>query len=131
MAYRVTEQDVRDVIDVPPGTDVTPFIVLANLEVTERCVPAGYTAPRLKEIERWYAAHLLLLNKQRPKQSEGVGGGSWSMTSPQLGKKLESTMPGQQVLQLDYACTLLNPSSVTWAGVAEDDYTAGGAHDVG
>lgn len=102
MSTRVTEQDVKQIID----TDVhcEPFIIAANSIVTAKLSTSGLSAEVLFEIERWLSAHFVAIKDPRP-VSESIGGASVSFGSA-LGKGLEATMYGQQVKILDTTGTL-------------------------
>ncbi len=98
---RTTDEAVGGIIDVDSGDDLTPFILSANELVTEICVPAGYTEQRLELIERWLAAHFYaIFNQSNAIQSEKTGPVSASYMS-NIGRVLQYTRWGQQVLALD------------------------------
>lgn len=85
-------------------TDLTPFINAANTLVTELCVPAGYDADRLEQIETWLASHFYAIRDPRL-QSEGAAGASGSYQG-QTAMMLSGTSYGQQSMLLDTAGAL-------------------------
>ncbi len=121
-AMRVEDSDVTAILEIEePFPNLVPFITAANQLVTELCVPAGYPEARLKEIERWLAAHLFCV-REKQATSESAGGVSTSYAG-QTGMRLEATFYGQTVMMLDTEQSLLklqNPPRakprMTWLG---------------
>jgi len=102
---RVIQSEVLAIIDVDSTiTDLTPFITIANLLVTEK-LSTIHSDDMLKEIERWLAAHFVAIRDPRAK-SESIGGISISYGGNMNGEGLRSTLYGQQVLALDFSGTL-------------------------
>lgn len=100
MANRVTTEEVEAIIDTTL-TDISAFITAANLTVTARLGDdEDLSDDQLKEIERWLAAHLVAIRDPRLK-AEGADGATATYEKGQLGKSLEFTSYGQQVLMLD------------------------------
>ena len=122
MSYRVEDSDITAILEVEDSSfPLTPFIASANSLVTELCVPAGYDDDRLKEIERWLAAHFVCV-REKQTTSEGAGGVSTSYAG-QTGMRLESTLYGQTAMILDTEQSLQklqNPPRakprMTWLG---------------
>ena len=56
---RVIDAEIKEIIDTTIDTD--PFIEAANLVVTARLANQGIGDDLLKEIERWFAAHLVAI----------------------------------------------------------------------
>jgi hypothetical protein len=89
------------VTDILPTTlDVMPFLLTASTLVDTYLGTADVSFAVLQEIERWLAAHLCCLADPRATQRR-LGATEVTMERPQLGKGLESTRYGQQVLLLD------------------------------
>lgn len=97
---RVTEAEVREIIDVDEGISLAAFIAAANLTITAQMTGSGLAVATLKELERWLAAHFVAIRDPRT-SSESIGGASISYTVPKLGAGLDSTPYGQQVKLLD------------------------------
>lgn len=100
MAVRVTATEVKEVLDNSTLTDaqVNPYITSANTLVNA-ALGTG-TTDLLKEIERWLAAHMITITRERQAKSEGAGGASITY-SESFGDGLGSTTYGQMVLSLD------------------------------
>ena len=120
---RVTSDEVLEIIDTDL-TNITPFISAANIIVTDRLGSAGIGSELLKEIERWLAAHFLAVREPNVK-SETVGGASATYETSVLGKRLEGTSYGQQVLILDPTGSLaqLGKKKASFSAVDWDDWT--------
>lgn len=98
MAYRVTDTEVKKIIDTTITT--TPFIRSANLVVTDRLVGQGLSTDMLKEIELWLAAHFVAIrDKQFVKRKIGDAEDTYQVGK--LGEGLKATEFGQQVILLD------------------------------
>ncbi len=100
---RVTAAEVKEIMDHCTVTDVIvdTFIDAANDLVTR--VFSGdetTTTTTLKEIERFFAAHLIACTISRTTSDEKIGDASLKYTG-QWGKNLDSTPYGQIVKQLD------------------------------
>ena len=107
MSARVTDAEVREIIDIDTSiTNITPFITIANLMVTEKLGDSGLSAEMLKEIERWLAAHFVAMRDPRVK-SESIGGITTSYQGT-TGEGLKSTLYGQQAILMDTTGTLAN-----------------------
>jgi len=108
MANRVDPNEVKEILD----TDLTDaaieaFITAANLTVTKYLEDEDLSDAQLKEIERWYTAHLIACTRQREVQKENVGQASVTYGGrTDLG--LDATMYGQQVKLLDTSGILSN-----------------------
>ena len=100
---RVIASEVRQIMENCTLDDQTidAFIVGANELVTQ--VYAGditMTTKLLKEIEKWFTAHMIASTIQRTATEEEVGDARVKYTG-YFSKKLESTPYGQMVLTLD------------------------------
>ncbi len=101
---RVTDTEVKKIIITT--TDTTPFITVANQIVTEKISgESTLDDARLKEIEKWLAAHFVASTIERQAKSEKTGNASIVyMGGDGLG--LDATTYGQQVKVLDTTGTL-------------------------
>jgi len=106
MAVRVTAEEVQAIMeggapDVDESVIDETFIVAANAVVNE-AFALDTTTPTtiLKEIERWFAAHMIACTLQRTASEEEIMDARVKYTG-YWGKKLESTSYGQMVLTLD------------------------------
>lgn len=105
---RVTGAEVKEIIDtVLTADECTPFITAANLIINDRLTSSGFSSAYLKEIERWYSAHLVYIRDPQLK-SEKIGDGKDDFNVPSTGKNLEGTPYGQQVLLLDTTGSMAN-----------------------
>lgn len=110
MAF-TTPVQVESIIEVDPNAlnpDLVPFIDAAHELVVELCVPEGYSAFRLEQIERWLAAHFYAIRDPR-KDSEKAGPVS-EKNQYKLGLNLLVTTYGQQAAMLDTAGKLAENS---------------------
>jgi hypothetical protein len=100
MAARVTATEVKEVLNDSTLLDaqVDPYILSATTLV-DATLGTGTTAI-LKEIERWLAAHMITITRERQAKSEGAGGAS-IVYSENFGEGLKATTYGQMVLTLD------------------------------
>jgi hypothetical protein len=103
--FRVTTDEVNDIMtdSVSPSKDLTPHIETANLMVTEDLVGQGLSDARLKLIEKWLSAHFAAIDVEKGGLTRiRTGDASEGYTAPtRMGKGLEMTRYGQQVMMLD------------------------------
>ena len=109
MANRATEEEVLEVM--PANTSLTedtilPFITSANVFVTDLLTDVLSTTI-LKEIEKWLAAHMATVVRERLSKEAGAGG-AYIKYAGEWGQELASTQYGQMVLMLDTSNTLRN-----------------------
>jgi hypothetical protein len=118
---RVNDAEVRLIIDIDTSiTDLTPFITIANLLVTDKLGASSLSVELLKEIERWLAAHFVAMRDQRVK-SESIGGISTVYTGT-TGQGLFSTLYGQTAMTLD-TTGILTQCGMKRASFDVEDYT--------
>ena len=102
MAFRVNADEVKEIIDTSLSDPVIEaFISAANPTVTELLGSiTSLSAVQLKEIERWFTAHLIACTRERQidKETTGQAGATYS---GQTEMGLDATMYGQQVKVLD------------------------------
>jgi len=101
MATRATEAEVKAIIDTDRTVEqVTPFLKVANLLVTDMLTDQEYSDSLLKEIERWLAAHFVAIRDPRTVR-EKIGEAEDTYQG-KFGEGLSGTSYGQQVMLLDY-----------------------------
>lgn len=102
MAARVTATEVKAVMDNCTLLDATVDIFIAAASEVVTQVLAGTTLGTvlLKEIERYFTAHMIASTLHRTTSEEKLGDASVKYTG-KWDKKLESTPYGQIVLILD------------------------------
>lgn len=104
---RVTATEVKAILDDSALSDpiVDTYILGANALVTENLAGTSMSADLLKEIERWVAAHLISVTRERQAKKEGAGGASIEYTG-EWGTGLSGSSYGQMAMTLDYTGTL-------------------------
>lgn len=101
---RVTATEVKAILD---GCTTADAVVEVMIDAAEELVDevfendADMNTTLMKEIERWFVAHMIASTLWRTTASEKVGDAEAKYTG-QWGKMLESTPYGQMVLQLDF-----------------------------
>ena len=105
MAARVNDAEVKEIIDTSLTT--TAFITAANLTVNNYLGGTDLDDDTLKEIERWLSAHFVAIRDPKIR-SEGMGKATQVYEVGLMGKSLEFTSWGQQVLLLDSSGKLRN-----------------------
>ena len=106
---RVTDSEVCAVIDTE--RDVSPFIETANLVVTEQLAGAGLSAARLKQIELYLSAHFVAITEERGALTTSDTGSSKEVYAIEIGRGLNATRYGQQVITLDSSGILIVSAS--------------------
>jgi hypothetical protein len=110
MAIRVVASEVRQIMDNCTLSDqvVDSFIVAANAVINKVFAEDTETgATLLKEIEKWFTAHMIASTLSRTTSEEKVGDASLKYTG-QWGKNLDSTPYGQMVKVLDTSSKMSN-----------------------
>jgi len=100
---RVTAAEVLAIMDgVTLDTPVVNgYINSAGITIDANIVPIGkLSADVLKELEKWLAAHLISITRERLTTKEGAGG-AYVEYAGVFGEGLKSTQYGQMVLFLD------------------------------
>ncbi len=98
MAARVTQAEVEEIVEIDSSISITPFITVATLIVDEELVGRGLSDARLKEIERYLAAHFYCVRDPRvTSESAGVS----ASYEGSAGQNLSRTRYGQQAILLD------------------------------
>ena len=98
---RTTPAEVLLVMDNVTLSDtiVNTYILAAN-RMVNNILGVSTTDPILIEIERWLAAHLIAITRERQAKKEGAGGASIEYAG-EFGMGLSSTSYGQMVMTLD------------------------------
>ena len=100
MAVRVTDAEVKEIIETTINT--VPFIIAANLLVTNTLGSTGLSAATLTEIERWVSAHLVAIRvRQATKEKIADAEITFEGNQTSMGKGLLATTYGQQAIMLD------------------------------
>jgi hypothetical protein len=107
MANRVTATEVKAIMDEVTLADavIDSYISGANTIVTDNLGSTTLSVAMLKEIERWLAAHLVAITRERTAKKEGAGGASIEYTG-EWGSGFDSTSYGQTAIALDSTGTL-------------------------
>ena len=125
---RVTASDVDEIMEKDLSSlDITPFITIANLLVTEKLGSSSLSADLLKEIERWLAAHFVAVSyKDERIQQEKIDVASVTYMSMGSGKTgLDMTPYGRQVKLLDTTGAFISDlvASIHMFGPTHNDIT--------
>ena len=101
MTNRATANEVLAIV-ATDKTDIEPYIEAANQLVTELLSSSGFSDDRLKEIERWLAAHFLSVSDTGGGAiTEHETGDTRVRYQSVSGENLRNTSYGSQVLLLD------------------------------
>lgn len=105
----VTEAEVRAIITTNL-TDLSSFITSANELTSTELSGKGLSTSRLKDIEKWLAAHFVAINDDKLRTVEEEVGESRRRTGENvrgvIGQGLLLTRFGQQAIVLDSTGTL-------------------------
>jgi len=107
MSNRVTEAEVLEVMPADTtliAATILPYITSANVFVTD-LLESVHADTILKEIEKWLAAHMATVTRERLSKEAGAGG-AYIKYAGMWGEELSSTQYGQMVLMLDTSNTL-------------------------
>jgi hypothetical protein len=108
MATRVTASEVLAIMDSALAeSDISAFLISANVFVTNNLESSGLSESVLKEIERWVTAHMVAITKERQSKDEGAGTAYIKYTG-QWGEGLLQTSYGQMAINLDSSGILAN-----------------------
>ena len=128
---RVTEAQVRQIIDTDADFSLTPFIDTANAltdYVSSKDTNSELTAALLVQIEKWLAAHFYAIRDPQPQEERTEEASAVHQGKTELG--LDLTHWGQQAKRLDVTGTLAQLDrtkhrvSVQWLGLAPSEQTA-------
>lgn len=126
---RTTEAAVQAIVETEDDISLTPFIEVANMLVTKKCLDSDYDDAQLELIERWLSAHFYAVRDLR-RSSEKAGSVGESFQY-KVDLNLAVTVYGQQAMVIDTDGNLakLNKetgnggpmrASVTWVGTAPE-----------
>lgn len=104
MGVRVSEEELLAILDVATdgtGPYVLNFVEDAHLFVEETLISTGMTEARLKIIEKYLAAHLYTITKERGGITEEETGDSRAAYRKMTGTGLGSTPFGELALGAD------------------------------
>lgn len=104
---RTTVDDIKAILDDTGLTDLQlgDYLTSANIYVTGNLSDKGLSDDVLTEIERWIAAHMVSITRERPAK-EAEAGGARILYTGEWGKGLENTSYGQMAIALDSTGTL-------------------------
>lgn len=129
MAWRVTEEEVRGIIETDEKISVAPFIASATAltdRVSAQDSASVLNAALLKEIEKNLAAHFYALRD--PQYAENKTGDASAVYQGETGKGLDYTPWGQAAKDLDISGTLATlgkkPVGMSWLGKPPSEQTA-------
>jgi hypothetical protein len=108
MTVRTTIEDVEYILDNTGLEDdvLESFIEGANVFVTANLADKSLNTTLLAEIERWIAAHMISVTRERT-YSEAEAGGAKVKYTGRWGEGLKSTSYGLMAIELDTSDTLL------------------------
>ncbi len=107
---RTTTQKVKDIITLDTSittANIQACILAATTLIDDNLSASGYSTAMLEIIETWLAAHFVAINDPRAK-SEKIGDATTQYAMAPMGKALEATPYGQQVLTFESTGTLAN-----------------------
>ena len=100
MANRVTEAEVKAILDNTTLTDPQVLAFIGSANVLINTAFGTGTTDILKELERWVAAHMIAITRERQAKKEEAGGAKIEYTGD-YGAGLKSTSYGQMAISLD------------------------------
>lgn len=126
MAWRVTEEDVRDIVETDEALSIAPFLNAATAltdYVSAQDSLSLLNSALLVEIEKYLAAHFYALRD--PQYSEKKTGDASAVFQGKTAMGLDSTHWGQAAKNLDVTGTLATLGKkkigVSWLGKAPSD----------
>ena len=104
---RTNIEDVKNILDETTLSDVilTAYVNSANVFVTAALTGKGLSDAVMEEIEKWIAAHMVTITRERVAREEGAGG-AFIKYAGVWGAGLASTSYGQMAINLDTSNTL-------------------------
>ena len=104
---RTTATEVKEILDNSTLTDgqVNAYITTANLFVTNHLGSTTLDADTLADIERWIAAHTIVMTRERQAKKEEAGSAKIEYVG-EFGMGLRQTSYGQTAIMLDTTNTL-------------------------
>ena len=104
---RTTVDDVKNILDDTGLSDaiLLAFVNSANVFVTATLTGKSLSDAVMEEIEKWIAAHMVTITRERVAKKEGAGG-AFIEYAGEWGRGLASTSYGQMAINLDTSETL-------------------------
>jgi len=131
MAWRITESEVRAIIDTDSNLSVAPFIDMANAlvdKIEDNDSEAIMNATLLKLVEKSLAAHFY--SRRDPQYTSKPTGGASGSFQGQTGYGFDSTLWGQDAKRMDltgFLTKLDMPGSrkakMSWLGKPKSEQT--------
>lgn len=122
---RVTAAEVLIIMDNVVLADpiVEAYISGAETFVDENLASTSLSETALKEIERWLAAHLIAVTRERQSKKESAGKASIEYAGV-WGEGLKMTSYGQTAIALDNTGTLqiLSGKAITFYAIPSKEY---------
>jgi hypothetical protein len=112
MANRVTPEELAPIVPDVSASSLAPYISTANLIVDEEIVGKGLSDARLKEIEKYLAAHFATITNGELTMRK-IGDSQDSYAKGLAGKGLKETAFGRQACLLDTSGTLASQGADT------------------
>lgn len=109
---RITDTDVRELVELDDATDIDWAVESAEDIVTTHLADVGHTDSILSRITLFIAAHFAALQSERGgliRESTGVASANYANI---YGEGFRSTRWGQQALALDSSGTLANVTQI-------------------
>ncbi|MFP4019432.1 MAG: hypothetical protein ACLFUH_09305 [Bacteroidales bacterium] len=101
METRTTVEEVKNILDTDlDDAIIEDYIETANLQVTDTIGDKGLGEDRLRQIEKYLAAHFVVVTRERQAEMEEIDNARIRYAGT-FGKYLEMSSYGQQVLILD------------------------------
>ncbi|MFP4047483.1 MAG: hypothetical protein ACLFT4_06955 [Bacteroidales bacterium] len=101
-----TPNDIKLIIDTDmEDDDISGYIDSASALIETWFSGVSASTTMLKEVERWLAAHLIAMSKERQVKEEGAGG-AYVRYSGIFGTGLKTTSYGQTAIEIDSTNTL-------------------------
>lgn len=129
MAWRVTEEDVRGIIDTDLNFSIAPFLDVATAltdHISSEDSAGDLNSALLTQIEKWLAAHFYAIKD--PQYIEKKTGDASAKFQGQTAMGLDSTYWGQMAKQLDVSGTLATLGKgkvkLEWLGLPPSEQTA-------
>ena len=104
---RTNVNDLKKILDdsALAYSTLSAYIDSANVFVTATLTGQSLSTALLTEIEKWIAAHMVTITRERVAKKEGAGG-AFIEYAGEWGRGLASTSYGQMAINLDTSETL-------------------------
>ena len=98
---RVSDNELRELVEAGNGEQLTPYIEDAHLLIDETLDLSSFTDGRLKLIEKYLAAHLWVISKEKGGLQMEKALDATNIYQKLQGTGLSATRFGQQVIAFD------------------------------